>query len=242
MPTRVGYTRNEVISIVQDIVGNSSASFLNALKTGISAWQLEFYNLHDWNFSLDQKIFFNSIIGGVEYNVLDLSFPEESIFNSNIESIVCITPGGQRKLIKATMDDIRTNDPGGISQGRPTYWYQLGFNVFGLWPIPNIVERFQVEGKHEAGFISGSDLDYGLNIPYKYQDCFVQFCLVKALRRERDPRVAQEMAMFKEQLRIAVTEDMRNLDSNLRVKTANEQFLNAGNFTLNFSLWNDGFY
>lgn len=240
MPTVAGYTRNEIISILSDMVGNNSVSFVNALKTGFSGWMLEFYNMHDWNFTLAGEVFFNSIIGGSQYNVLSLGFPEDFIFNSNIESMVCITPGGNRKLAKVTETQVRTWDPGEIAVGRPTVYYELGFNVFGLWPVPNIAERFKVSGKHEAPYIDDTSGNNSLQMPYKYQDCFLQYCFVKALRRERDPRAKEELMIFKEQLRIAITDDMRNLESNLRVQTANENFGSTGAYNLNYVLWNDG--
>lgn len=241
MPTEIlGYSRNEVVAILQDMIGNTSASLQNAIRTGISAWQMEFINMHDWSFThniprCNPEPRLYTIPGQRCYS---LSFGAQVVWSNNVESIVCLTPGGERKLIATTMQDARINDPGGISTGRPTFWFPLNMEEIELWPVPDREEEFVVEGKFEPSFISGNATDYALDIPYKYQDCFVQFCFVKALRRERDPRAKEEMMFFKEQLRIAITEDMRNLDSNLRMKTTNEQFVGANTFDLNFALWN----
>lgn len=244
MPTLTGYSRNEIIQIVLDMTGDGSSKFRNHMVQNFAAWQMEFFSLHDWNFAHNTprctpEPILRTIEGERCYSVPDIGSP--TLNADQIESIVCISQGQGRKLTKTTLSEIRLNDPEGIQTGRPMFYFPLTMTEIELWPVPNVVEEFVVEGKFEANaaasFTNITDFS-PLDIPYKYQDCFLQFIFCKGLRYQRDPRQKDEILIFKDQLRIAIAEDMRNLESNLRMKTTNETIGPPGSYDINYRLWN----
>jgi hypothetical protein len=250
MPTfDLGYSRNELASIIKGMIGNQSAKLETYIYQGITAWQYEFYGLHDWTFAHSPAMCgpeptLDTIVGQRCYPINDIGSP--TILTNNIEIITCITPNSARVLQKGTLSSLRMTDPQGISRGKPTIWIPLTLTEIELYPIPNISETFVIEGKAEPSFISGIGpatqfpTDYPLNVPYKYQDCFLQFCFVKALRQERDPRLKEELLIFKDQLRGCIAEDMRQLESNLRMQTTNEHFGSNVPYDINARLWYTG--
>lgn len=224
MPSSVaGFTRDEAISQIQDIVGNNSATFLSVLQTNITAWQYEFLGLNDWSFLMrtgihDGNVFFtvalqsnytlNTATLGVEMNV------------TNVESLYIQNAGSARKLTKISTIELENFDPGQEAPaGKPYYWIPSGRQKIVLYPTPSGIETVGVDGK-----IHGAELhtNITLPIPYQYQDLFIQWCLCKSLRRERDPRAAEEYRIFQGSLRAAIADDKRELQSDARMKFQDE--------------------
>jgi hypothetical protein len=239
-----GYSRNELTSIIMDMVGNQSGSFQASIYKGITAWQYAFYNLHDWTFAhsaprCGPEPTLNTEVGVRCYDISNFGSPV--IFTPNIEHITCITANAARPIEKGTLAAVRRSDPEGRTQGQPTLWIPLNMNEIEFYPVPNVSETFVIEGKAEPNFISGTGVsapaDYPIDVPFKYQELFLQFCFVKALRRERDPRAKEELLIFKSDLRDAIAEDMRQLESNLRMQTTNEHFGSGVPYDINARLW-----
>lgn len=242
MPTAAyGYTRNELINLIMSILGSNNAQLSNYIQTCFSNWQNEFFQLHDWTWSHNTSRntpspILTSVIGQRAY---DLSFgsPAPLVLNSNIETIVCITPGGGRKLFKVNTQDIRAADPQGNQQGRPIWYSMLDMGQIEFWPVPNVVEEFVIEGKFEPDFIDPSVTDSTIQIPYKYQGIFIQYLLIKAKQFNRDQTWKDEATIFSGMLKNGVAEDWRNLEENFRVKTVNEQISQPGVWDVNTRLW-----
>jgi len=235
----VGFTRNQFIDNIVDTVGNRSATFRAQCETNITSWVLEFYAESDWGFTykngVNDLFRFSTIAGQSTYviNTANFGFESETQY---IESIYSQTAGQQRKLIKFTLQDLRVSDPGQIAQGWPQYWFPAGNKEVVIYPTP-------MAGTTETLFCDGKVIGQEINsnitlpIPYKFQDLFFQFCLVKCLRRERDPRRGEEKQSFELAKRSAIADDIRDEDSNLRFETVNEKLgpLIANN--LNQRLW-----
>jgi len=237
-----GYTRNELINLVMSMIGSNNANLSSYMQSCMSGWQNEFFQMHDWTWSHNTarcgpSPVLDTIIGQRCYDITSIGNP--IVLANNIESIVCITSGGGRKLVKTNMQDIRAVDPEGIQQGRPTFWCWLNMTEIEFWPIPDVAERFVIEGKFEPDFISGAS-DVTLQIPYKYQDCFKQYLYCNALQFERDPNFAPQLAVFQQKLKLAIDDDNRSLEENLRMKTVNEQITSPGIWDLNSRLWFTG--
>lgn len=243
----IGYSRNELSNSIMGMIGQQSAKLQDYIYRNITAWQYQFYDLHDWSFAHNNSRAtlvptLTTVIGQRTYRVDTMGSP--IVLTSNIEFITCITPGFGRPLEDGTLRNFRMSDPEGRSRGRPTIWLPININTIELYPIPNVVESFIIEGKAEPNFISGIGAglpaDYALDVPYKYQDLFLQFCFIKALRFERDPRRKEELLIFKDELRSAIAEDMRHLESNARMMTANEYHGSGAPYDLNSRLWYTG--
>lgn len=238
MPTAiVGFTRDEAINQIIDIIGNNSATFLTYLQTNITSWEYEFYYLHDWSFahvngvadSVDLAVVANT--SSYTLNTATIGYEMDSL---NVEAIYSQTSGNERKLIPTTLRDIRISDPKQASTGKAMFYAPYGRQGITLWPTPNANETLYIDGK-----IHGTELNSNITIPipYKFQELFIQFCLTKALRRERDPRATSELQVFSNQLKYAIAEDLRYLESNLRMKTTNEEIFPPTQHDLNTRLW-----
>lgn len=244
MPTALyGYTRNESINLIMSIVGSNNAQLSGYIQTCFSNWQNEFFQLHDWNWSHNTarstpSPILTTVIGQRSYA---LNFGTPQVLNSNIESIVCITTGGGRKLFKVNTQDIRAADPEGIQQGRPIWYSMLDMGNIEFWPVPNIAEQFVIEGRFEPDFIDPNVSDTTLQIPYKYQGYFIQYILIKSKQFLRDQTWKDEAALFSSMLKNAIAEDNRNLEENFRIKTVNEQIQQPGVWDINTQLWWTGY-
>ncbi len=241
MPTAVtGYTRNEFIAQLQDIVGNNSNTFLTQCQDNITAWVQQFYTAYDWNFCLkngvNDNFKFTTVSGQSTYTINTANFGFES--NATyIESIYSQNPGQTRKLIKFEIQELRTGDPGQIATGYPFYWFPVTEKEILIYPTPSAGtagETLYCDGK-----VLGLEINSNVSIPvpYQKQDLFLQFCLYKCLRRERDPRTQEEYTFYKQLLSEAIQDDMRNEDTNLRVRTVNEQLGPGVPSDLNYRLW-----
>lgn len=241
MPTPVtGFSRDEFIAQLVDIVGNYSQSFLTQCQNNITSWVQQFYTLSDWNFVLkngvNDNFKFVTVSGQSTYTINTANFGFES--NATyIESMYSQNPGQTRKLIKFEIQELRTGDPGQIATGYPMYWFPVTEKEVLIYPTPSsgtAGETLFIDGK-----VIGQEINTNVQIPvpYQKQDCFLQFCLCKCLRRERDPRFADELAYFKELYAQAVADDMRNEETNLRVRTVNEQLGPGYPTDLNYRLW-----
>lgn len=243
MPTSsAGYTRDELIANVLGIIGNNNIGLQSYLVNQISALQNEFYQLHDWSFAHNSPrstpVTFSTVVGQRAYDLFTLG---QNIVASNIASLICISPNSGQSLMKTTLEDVRVSDPAGIVVGQPTFWFPVTMQIIELWPVPNIVLQYVVEGKAESTFISDVS-NTNLSIPYRYQGVFQQYVLIHAMQYERDPRYTSEFQIFQAKLNTAIREDMRNLESNLRLLTANEALSFPGAFDLNQRLWYTGGY
>ena len=241
MPTAItGFTRDEVINQIIDIVGNSSSAFSVMLQNNITSWQYEFLGLHDWSFlrknGVADSISFSTSNAVSKYTLNTATIIAE-MDNTNVECIYSQTAGKERKLSKVELGEIRVGDPGQTADGDPYFWAPYGRQGIVLYPTPTGTETLYVDGKTH-----GTELhtNVPLSIPYKYQDLFIQWCLFKALRRERDPRAREELQTFTGILKANISEDTREITSNLRVLTANEAIGTDADGDLNSRLWNYG--
>ena len=240
-PTAItGFTRDEIISQLQDTVGNSSSSFQSALTTNITAWLYQFCKLADWSWlyknGVANSLSFSTANGTSAYTMNTVTCGFE-LNATNIESIYSQTTGKKRKLIKLELNDLRTGDPGQDSTGDPYFWSPYGRQGIVLYPTPTTTETLYIDGK-----VHGAELttNVTLPVPYECQELFFQFCLTKALRRERDPRSKEELAIFGQMLKLEIAANMNEIESSLRFKTVNEALGNANPQDLNSRIWNYG--
>jgi len=235
----VGFTRDQFIDNLVDTVGNTSASFRAQCVNNMTAWVEQFYAESDWKFTYKNGVAdnfkFTSLPGVSTYTINTANFGFESDA-TYIESVYTQTLGQQRKLIKFELQDLRVGDPGQICKGYPNYWFPSGNKGVVLYPTP-------MSGQSETIYCDGKVIGQEINsnvvlpIPYKLQDLFFQFCLCKCLRRERDPRRKEETQYYEIDKRKAISDDIRDEESNLRFETVNEKLGVAVPNDLNTRLW-----
>lgn len=238
VPTALtGFTRDQFITQIMDTVGNSSASFQSALESWITAWLYQFFKLTDWtwlhkNGVADGMSFTTS--NGVANYTMNTATCGYEINGTNIESVYIQTTGKARKLVKIDSDSLRTGDPGQEASSDPYFWAPFGRQGITLYPTPTATETIYLDGK-----IHGAELNSNITIPIPYEchEILFQWCLTKALRRERDPRAKEELAILGPMLKVEITANMLELESTLRMKTVNETLGAANPQDLNTRLW-----
>lgn len=247
MPTAItGLTWGDIYNQLIDIVGNSSSTFGSHLTTMKNAWQYEFCNLHDWRFlhinGATDSVYFTLVQGQVKYTLNTATCTKE-IDAANVEALYLIKGVGTntetRRLRKVPLDQIRLGfGTGSEFQGKPLYWAPSGRQEVLLFPTPdNSTERVSIDAKILPTELV--DTTSNLAIPFQYQDLFLQFCLAKALRRERDPRASEEMVVAQQMLRLAIDNDKRDLESNDMIGTPNEALTPYPNgLTIDSAIWN----
>lgn len=238
-PTAItGFKRDEVITQLLDTVGNSSSAFQGALETNITSWLYQFCKLADWSWlyknGVADAMSFATANGTSKYTMNTATCGYE-LNSTNIESIYSQTTGKKRRLKKLELVDIRVGDPGQDSTGDPYFWAPFGRQGVLLYPTPTSIETLYVDGK-----VHGTELNSNvtLPVPYECQELFFQFCLTKALRRERDPRSKEELAIFGQMLKAEVAANQQELESSLRMKTPTEAMGYVNPQDLNSRLWN----
>lgn len=246
MPVLVsGFMRDEFIEQLQDVVGNNSSDFRTYLQKMITAWQFEFNGMHDWSYlhksGEEDSLSFQTTIDEKSYttNTATVGFEMDV---SNIETIYTKTADHARVLTKVSLEELKKWDPGEETPTNyPTHWAPYGRQGVIVYPTPHVQETFYIDGKVDGAELydpSNPATDVQIPIPYKRQSCFFQFCLYKALQRERDPSAEKELQVFQSALRVAVADDTRELMSTLRIKSYDEMVTGDRYYDLDTVIWN----
>ena len=233
MPDSVnGYTKAEVIATVQDFVGNQSSTFQGTLSEKLTLWQHMFYKLHDWSFAHRDGVGDDlsiTLIADTKIYSLNTDEIGNEMRNRDVEKIYSQTSGKERVLHKVDLAKLRKMDPGDTVTGQPTHWAPVRHNQLKVWPTPtsdDLPDTLFVDGK-----VLGRDLDEDsdhIDIPYDVQETFIQFVIWQILRRERDTRAAEEGQVFADMLRSSKSDDMRYLEENAQIQSAEEYYANVG--------------
>lgn len=241
-----GMQRQDIAAYLVEIVGNNSSAFRSHLDGLLTAWQYEFCNLHDWRFlhinGAANSTYFTTVQGQFKYTLNTATCGLE-IDATNIEALYLIKGIGTntetRRLRKVNIDGIRLGlGTSAEFQEKPLYWAPAGRQEVLIYPTPdNSTERISIDAKILPSELSTDATQ--LVIPYQYQDLFMQFCLAKALRRERDPRASEEMVVAQQMLRLAISNDKRELENNDMWGDPNEALTPFPNgLTIDSAIWN----
>lgn len=248
MDALLGWTRLEIVNKVLDSLGRSNDGLLKSrLNEDINMAQLAFWKFHDWTFAYKQLNFVDNfrfvlVNAQFEYVLTTLQCNFEAR-TSDIDKIYLISNNNtyDRVLTKITSREYRTMDIGSHT-GPPEFWAPVSHNKIQFWPVPDAAVVAQntmayMDGKVMPTFLS-ADGQYS-SIPIEYQESFIQYLLVRALSRERDPRQVEEANIFQSMLRRDIEHNLRDTESNLRMKWAEEEFLpDYGRTDLLSKIWN----
>lgn len=248
MDALLGWTRLEIVNKVLDSLGRSNDGLLKSrLNEDINMAQLAFWKFHDWTFAYKQLNFVDNfrfvlVNAQFEYVLTTLQCNFEAR-TSDIDKIYLISNNNtyDRVLTKITSREYRTMDIGSHT-GPPEFWSPVSHNKIQFWPVPDAAVVAQntmayMDGKVMPTFLS-ADGQYS-SIPIEYQESFIQYLLVRALSRERDPRQVEEANIFQSMLRRDIEHNLRDTESNLRMKWAEEEFLpDYGRTDLLSKIWN----
>lgn len=231
MPNSVlGFTRLELVTKVLDALGRSTDTTLKArLNDDINFAQLTFWKLLDWKFAykngLEDSITFPLVLSQTSYTLNTATIGAE-MRGTEIDKVYVIDPQYSRTIHKVNLRDIRNYDPGRQVTGFPEIYAVTKHNEIDLWPIPDSNAAgidVYIDGKTMPTWLDADD-DYP-SIPIEYQETFYQYFLARTMSRERDPRQAEELAIFKDMLKNDQAYDLREVESNLRFKWPEEELV-----------------
>lgn len=242
----LGWTRLEIVNKILDSIGRSNDSTARSrLSEDINFAQLSFWKEFNWKFGwkngITDSLRFALIASTSEYTLNTATIGKE-MRASNIAKIYATDTNYIRDLIKCDLQEIRHADPGLQNTGFPVKYAISSDNRVVVWPVPTSTEAgkyLYIDGKVQPTFLS-LDGDYP-DTPIEYQETFMQYLLVRALSRERDPRQTEELAIYREMLKRDKSFDLQQLESNLRIKEADEVVGNGlARPTVQYAKWFGG--
>lgn len=239
----LGWTRDEIVTKVLDTMARPSDATLQArLQEDINFAQVRFWKMTDWRFAYKNGVadtFRILMATGTSTYTLNTANCGYEARVTDLERAYFITTSFGKPLFKTDLRQIRLWDPARQSSGVPEYYAASAHNSIEIWPIPSSTvngEYLYFDGKVLPSFISTSGA-YP-TIPVEYQETFIQYLLVRAYSREGDPRQTTELQVFKDMLAADVRHDSKEVESNLRMKTAEEELQIANLWDGRTILWN----
>lgn len=217
-----GFSGNEVVSYVQNWIGNQDSDFQSLVQQTLPLAEFRFCKVHDWSFLHKQNLSLTVASGTNEYalSVANLGYYMAA---SDVESV--FSTANNRYLQKKTLDEIRRMDPNvgdGTSASAALAWAPVGDNTIVIYP-PNFSDTtLKIDGKVKPSALS--TLTNYPTIPYHRQDSFIQYVLALCLARENDDRANSMKAEAMELIKQDIQDDMRNLadSEDARIKHAAE--------------------
>jgi len=263
----LGWTRLEIINKILDTLGRSTdAIVLARLKEDINFAQLAFWKMFDWKwgkmFGGSQNGLYTPIVdqqSQYETTTVTINLPPIFTYTFRPQDIdkvyISYNPTNPSDttylkytttLIKVESRELRIASPGFNQCGVPTHYAINDNKTIEIFPVPNttlgtpsdlIGQYLWFDAKRMPTFMV-NDTDYP-DIPIEYQETFMQYFLCRSLSRERDPRMDQELLIFKDMLKQDKQTDLAEVESNLRIKFAEEELIPSTQNNLTWNLWNN---
>lgn len=231
----LGWNRDEIVSKILDTLGRTGDSTLQSrLQEDINFAQLTFWKFYDWRWGATNGLtdgVYLTLVTGTNTYTLNTSGITVEMRNTDVSKLYMTDATFARVLIKAELRELRTWDPGKTNQQCPEFYAESGNNSIELWPKPTSTVnglKIYVDGKRMPTFIT-TGAAYP-DVPIEYQETFIQYLLVRALSRERNATATAELAIFKDMLKNDLQCDLKEIESNLRMKWPEEEY-SIGNVT-----------
>lgn len=227
--TPAGFTGNEIVSRVQSFVGNYSDSFKTYIEQTLPLAEFRFCKAHDWQF-LHKVNLSLAITNGTREYELSVANIGHYMAAEDVENIFHEEEGVY--LRRVDLQELRRFDPkndDGSATDTPSMWAPSGDNKIIIWPPSFETGTLKIDGKiTPKGFSDGgsgmANLANTPDIPYRYQESFIDYVISIVLDRENDERApskkVEALALIKEDIR----DDLRQLSNtvNPRIHSMNE--------------------
>ncbi len=227
-----GWNRGEIVDKVLDTLGRTGDIELETrLLEDINFAQLHFHKMLDWKYlrknGVQDGLSLTLVAGQGVYtlNTAEIGFEMRV---TDVDKIYSVNPQYASVLTRVDQREIRLTDPQLQQTSFPDCYAAVDHNRIQVWPIPSTSVNGQIlyiDGKVQPAFMT-LDADYP-DIPIEYQEAFLQYLTILGYKRENDPRWKDLMAEFEKQLREDKQNDLREVESNLRMKWPEEE-LNGG--------------
>lgn len=218
-----GLSGDEIISYVQNFIGNNDSTFRTFLTTLLPLAELRYCKVHDWSFLQKINLPLTVASGTMEYT-LDSSTIGYFMPSQNVKSVFSQTYGIY--LRKTTLDQIRRMDPDendGSTGQKLLYWAPSGDNKIVVYPPTFQDTQLRVDGTIvPSALLTTSNYP---TIPFRFQEAFIQYVLAVALMRENDSRSQEAKQDAALAIRMDIQNDLAGLGNTTdpRIRSLSEQ-------------------
>lgn len=218
-----GFTGNDIVTRVQNFVGNNSTKFKTYVEQSLDLALFRFCKAHDWNFMHKSDLSLAVTNGTAEYD-LSVANIGHYMAAENVETIFDESNGIVAKRVD--LNQIRRLDPAdddGSDQDGVTLWAPVADNKIRIWP-PNVkTGTVKIDGKISPVSLSTNLANFP-DIPYRYQEGFIELVIAMALERENDDRAPGQFSKAIAIIREDIKDDLRQLSNteNPRIKSMRE--------------------
>lgn len=208
-----GFTRDELVTHIQNYIGNTSTNFQTWFQDTIWLAQYRFCKAHDWKW-LDRQDLRLNLTSGTRYYNLDSASVGYYIRSEDIRRIW--SEQSNQYVQPTTLDEIRrldSNNSDGDGTSPIMYWAPAGGdNEIVVYPRAFVDTFVRVDGRiTPTPVLTGGAY---LTIPIYAQDTFIEYLKALALDRENDQRApAQKSAAFA-LIKNDIQDDRANLGGN----------------------------
>lgn len=224
----LGYDGTEIIDRVVAFAGNKTDKFRDYVAKSLPFAIQRYVKMHDWSFLFKFDLTLTITEGTNEYdlNIANIGF---KMSTDNVSKIYSTVNNRQITKIDITRlrDERRFYNGGGSAITAPEKWAEIGDSRIVLSPELFVDGTLQVDGKIDTtAFEDASALwNIGTNptaydgvfpeIPYKYQEGFVEYVTSLALDRENDDRTSVKKQLADSLIKLDIQDDTRRAGDEL---------------------------
>lgn len=224
MPNAItGFSGNEIVTYVQNWIGNQSNDFQTFLQQTLPLAEYRFCKMFDWSFLTKENLPLTVVSGTTDYQ-LTTSTIGFNMAGADVDRIFSKANGIPfRKMELSQLRRLDPSESSGTSTSFLTTWAPTGDTSIMVYPQVFADTIVYVEGK-----ITPTPLLTLTNyptIPYRYQESFINYLITLALMRENDDRFQMQKAETDQMIRLDIQADMGDGDEVLtpRIKALQEQ-------------------
>ena len=217
--TTSGFSYAEIVSRVQNYIGNDSLGFQTYVEQTLALAEYRFCKMHDWGFLRRTGLTLTTSLATAEYTLSSATI-DYYMAATDVETIRAEVDGVVLKRVD--LNQIRrfdTANDDGSAEDTPMYWAPIEDNKIRLWPPSTKVIALKIDGKITPA-PTNNFANYPV-IPYKYQESFIEYVISMALDRENDERAPMKKQEALALIKQDIQADLANLSDveNPRIKS-----------------------
>lgn len=227
----LGYDGTEIINRTVAFVGNKTEEFRDYVAKSLPFAIQRYAKMHDWSFLYKYNLELTITEGTSEYvlNVANIGFKMSTDNVSKIYSETLSQQVTKRDITRLRDDRSHYNSAGAAANG-PRFWAEIGDSRILLSPVLFETGTVQVDGKIDTtafetalatwNVTSAPDAFDGVypEIPFKYQEAFIEYVISLALDREIDDRASQKKSLADALIRRDISDDTRRAGDELSLR------------------------
>jgi hypothetical protein len=227
-----GYTKNEIISNVQNSIGNTSTSMRNYLRTKFHWLESFICGKTDWSF-LHQTLSFNTVASTQSYGLTVANVGYDA---DDVELVYDSTNG--REIHPSNIRIFDKVDPKGDDEGEPTNYAFWEHRTIYFYKIPNDAFAIKVRAKVRPTFSTAwADSEYPV-VSRDYQGVLQQGLEAIGKKYSKHSDWKEDWFLFKDALNEAIADEVDKLQGIDRIKDPREENSATSEYNdLNDEIW-----